>query len=88
MDDMTLRVGLEVETVLVSRYHWKLSLDKFAKRLTNEYNASVKGQGYSFMHTDIDGDYDGPAEYKEWSVTDDSTIATKSDSECKNFPGH
>ena len=70
------KFGFEVELFLNLRDtpdHSIPNLETFAKGLVQAYNTR-KGSTYPRMHADIDGQYEGSAEFRDWSLTDDVTI--------------
>ncbi|KAG8164617.1 hypothetical protein KVR01_004892 [Diaporthe batatas] len=76
MSTPEMRIGLEIETLLIQRdvNAKQLSLEAFAKLAVKSYNAKIDTDKYLKMHPDIDGAWEGD-EYKDWSLTDDATIA-------------
>jgi hypothetical protein len=77
------KIGIEVEMLLTLRGAQIVpDLEHFANGLVKKYNQSTNGQ-YPKMHSDIDGMYDGPNEYLEWSITDDASVRPTSPNQCK-----
>lgn len=86
MANHNLNVGFEIETLLILRNSQAqgLSLEKFAKMATKFYNTKIDRNRYLPMHPDIDGDWDGE-EYRDWSLTDDATIAGGTSTICRSI---
>ena len=84
-----MKIGLEIETLLVQRdaNAKELSLENFAKVAAKSYNAKIDRKKYLTMHPDIDGTWDGD-EYKDWSLTDDATIAGATKTKCTSDNSH
>jgi hypothetical protein len=73
-----LRIGVEFELLLKLRHtpvNPPQDLDAFANLLVGRYN-QLANATYPRMHNDIDGVYEGPDDFVEWSVTDDVTLTT------------
>lgn len=80
------QIGIETEVLLSLRetsQNGVSDLQTVATSVVNAYNSTNKRE-YPRMHLDIDGQYDGPNDTLEWSITDDVTVRPNSgNNQCK-----
>jgi hypothetical protein len=76
MSSNNFRVGIEAEVLLRLHNTSKTpkDLEGFSAVLVNYFNQTTIASGCPKMHSDIEGDFDGPNGLSEWSITEDVTI--------------
>lgn len=85
-------IGIEIEILLSLRDEESgidgiADLETFAEWLVDKFNSSKRGE--FAMHSDIDGEYNGEGEGREWSVTDDTTLdLTRTSNQCRSLIRH
>lgn len=81
-------IGIEIEILLSLRdeessIDGTADLETFAEWLVDKFNSSKRGE--FAMHSDIDGEYNGEGEEREWSITDDTSLElTRTSNQCRS----